>query len=117
MAPAPHTVHRTPGHTGNVWSQDYDPKAAHEARGGFGMPDRDERPGAYSIEARDRTGDDMTWRDAQYGASPLRGARYDEDEAHHRQHGGERGRYGQAPADSTEPEDYGRNTATYGNRL
>jgi len=160
-----HAVPKTRGHTGNVWSQDYEPKARTEARGGYGMLDRDERPGAYPVEARDTTGDDMTWRDAQYGASPLRSARYDDDIAHQRAADGgrdvefgaharrpegtteqpprdesfdeerpgfdneeshrhmpgqgkdERGRYGQAPADNTEPEDYGKNTATNGNRL
>lgn len=163
-----HAVPKTAGHTGNVWSQDYEPKATTEARGGYGMLDRDERPGAYELEARDHAGDDMTWRDAQYGASPLRTARYDEDEAHQRKiatQGGERGdnfgaqarlpqepgeqtprdeadddrrpgfdneeshrhmpgkgkdergRYGKAPAENTEPEDYGKNDATNGNRL
>ena len=160
-----HAVPKTAGHTGNVWSQDYDPKAATEARGGYGVLDRDERPGAYPLEARDATGDDMTWRDAQYGASPVRSARYDDDIAHQRQADGgrdvefgaharrpegsteqtprdeafddrrpgtdadqnhshlpgqgkdERGRYGQAPADNTQPEDYGKNSATNGNKL
>lgn len=162
-----HAVPKTQGHTGNIWSQDYAPKAMTEERGGYGMPDRDDRPGAYPIEARDTTGDDMTWRDAQYGASPLRSARYADDEAHqtraakaggrdvefgaharlpegeaeqtprdeafdegrsgfdneqsHRHMPGqgrdERGRYGQAPADDIQPENYGKNGATNGNRL
>lgn len=160
-----HAVPKTCGHTGNVWSQDYEPKARSEERGGYGMLDRDERPGAYPLEARDTVGDDMTWRDAQYGASPLRNSRYAEDEAHQRVHAGERGdnfgaqarlpqgeteqtprdesvdenrpgfeneqshshmpgqgkdergRYGKAPADNTEPENYGGNAATNGNRL
>jgi hypothetical protein len=160
-----HAVPKTPGHTGNVWSQDYAPKATTEAHGGFGVLDRDERPGAYPLDARDTTGSDLTWRDAQYGASPVRSARYDDDIAHQREADGgravefgaharlpegrteqtprderfdekrpgfeteqshqdlpgqgkdERGRYGQAPADNTEPETYGSNGATNGNRL
>jgi len=160
-----HAVPKTPGHTGNVWSQDYEPKAQVEARGGYGMLDRDERPGAYPLEARDATGNDLTWRDAQYGASPVRSARYDDDIAHQREANGgrdvefgaharlpegrteqtsrdedfderrpgfedaqnhqdlpgrgkdERGRYGQAPADNTAPENYGSNGATNGNKL
>ncbi len=162
-----HAVPKTQGHMGNVWSQDYDPKARTEERGGYGILDRDDRPGAYPLQARDTVGDDTTWRDAQYGASPLRSARYDEDEVHQRpaaasgergdnfgaqarlpegqteqtphdeafdenrpgfdneeshshmpgQGRDERGRYGKAPADNTQPEDYGKNGATNGNRL
>ncbi len=141
---APHPMPRTAGHTGNVWSQDYNPKGAAGDRGGYGVLDKDERPGAYPLEAREATGGDMTWRDAQYGASPVRGARYDEDHRHeaaapvavedkntqrpgfeteqsHSQLPGqgkdERGNYGKAPADDTQPENYGQNTATGGNRL
>ncbi|WP_443749430.1 hypothetical protein [Asticcacaulis solisilvae] len=143
-APAP-AMPRTAGHTGNVWSQDYQPRATPTERGGYGVLDRDDRPGAYGLAERETGGDDMTWRDAQYGASPLRGARYADDHQHestakvsdntdvNRQRPGfeneesqsdlpgqgkdERGRYGQAPAENTQPEDYGSNTATNGNRL
>ncbi len=140
---APHPMPRTAGHTGNVWSQDFDPKAAAEARGGYGVLDRDDRPGAYPRDIRDTTGDDMTWRDAQYGASPLRSARYDEDHRHDAaqttsedkntgrpgfdneqsrsqlpgQGKDERGNYGKGPADDSRPENYGENTANNGNRL
>lgn len=160
-----HAVPKTAGHTGNIWSQDYDSRTLSEERGGYGMLDRDDRPGAYPVETRDAVGDDMTWRDAQYGASPMRSARYAEDEAHQHTHAGERsdnfgaqarlpqgsteqtpsdetldenrpgfdneqshrhmpgqgkderGRYGQVPPDDTEPEDFGTNGATNGNRL
>ena len=36
-----HAVPKTRGHTGNVWSQDYEPKARSEERGGYGILDRD----------------------------------------------------------------------------
>ncbi len=58
---------RALGHTGNVWSQDY------VSRPG------DDRSAAYDHR---NLGTDLTWHDAQYGASPLRSARYAEDQRH-----------------------------------
>jgi hypothetical protein len=45
---------------------------------------------------------------------------FDNDQSHSDMPGqgkDERGRYGRAPADDAKPEDYGKNTATNGNRL
>ncbi len=61
-------VPKTKGHTGNVWSQDYDPKAMPAFRGGFVMQDTDTRPAAYDHH---NIGTDFTWRDAQSGASVM----------------------------------------------
>ena len=126
-------VARALGHTGNVWAQDYD---------GRSDPSRDKQ--SVTVDHRN-TGDAMTWRDAQYGASPLRLVRYAEDEAHNRagqraaredtgdgrrmgtdnprnhsnlpgQGHDERGEYGSAP-EARRPENYGQNTTRTGNRL
>ncbi len=69
-------VSRVAGHTGNVWSQDYEVPA--------GDANSVERDNHSATVDHHNTGDAMTWRDAQYGASPLRFVRYAEDEKHNR---------------------------------
>lgn len=86
-------VPKTPGEQGGAWESDAGRRRDPDHDGGFGTLDESVHPSDFPHKG----GDPMLDGDAQYGASPLRSARYDEDHRVNAKHARD-GKIGVQPA-------------------